>query len=207
MEVEGEWRQGRGDVPDELFHPQFALNARDFKLCSSIRSTCYQQSAFSFSQCIGISIDSPRRRFSRKRTPSASARQRKRRSQPLAAPALVARKRLPKRRASAVPGGEHHEAASRWQQYLDEANFKKRLTIVWHKGRKQKETIGNRWWNEGEIPKQANVALMRGCTTMIAMLDRLQQHLLVVGSVALQNSWKADGMDVTQRGNRLQRFR
>ena len=63
------------------------------------------------------------------------------------------------------------------------------------------------WWNEGEIPKQANVALMRGCTTMIAMLDRLQQHLLVVGSVALQNSWKADGMDVTQRGNRLQRFR
>ena len=38
------------------------------------------------------------------------------------------------------------------------------------------------WWNEGEIPKQANVALMRGCTTMIAMLERLQQHPLAVGS-------------------------
>ena len=36
VELEGGWRRAHGDVPDELFDPQFALNERDFKLCKSL---------------------------------------------------------------------------------------------------------------------------------------------------------------------------
>ena len=35
VELEGYWKRGKGDVPDQLFDLQFALNDRDMQLCRS----------------------------------------------------------------------------------------------------------------------------------------------------------------------------
>ena len=37
VELEGRWERGQGEVPDELFDPQFACNSEDFEFCKDCK--------------------------------------------------------------------------------------------------------------------------------------------------------------------------
>ena len=41
VELQSRWVRGQGEVPNELFDPQFACSQEDFKFCKGIGKSCY----------------------------------------------------------------------------------------------------------------------------------------------------------------------
>ena len=89
--------------------------------------------------------------------------------------------------------GDREELASRWQQYSDtnSAHLSQRAILIARCDHCQ-GTDGNLWWN-GDPPRQANLSLKHGHTSMSMMFSNMQQHPLAIGSNGKSNWMVLDG--------------
>ena len=87
------------------------------------------------------------------------------------------------------------DLASRWQQWSECSQEHEFKSVTWTKvsDEHRKHTKGNLWWNQGEPPKQATLALKRGDTSMNKMFQALEDHPLVVDSNGDFNLLMLDG--------------
>ena len=86
------------------------------------------------------------------------------------------------------------DLASRWQQWSEQKEREyKSATWTEVSNLDRRKTTGNLWWNKGETPMQATLALKRGDTSMNEMLTALGEHPLVVAGEDHRNWLPLDG--------------
>ena len=83
------------------------------------------------------------------------------------------------------------DLASRWQRWSEDyqEHEYKSATETKFSDPYRKHTRGNWWWNKGQPPRQATLALKKGDTSMNKMFAALGDHPLVVDiAEKLQNN-------------------